>query len=102
LFGKPKKNVGEVPLAGPGDDSPLELGIDLTPMLSKLDPKSAAEGRLFLNLRCDEKSDATGMVHACAIRQYDAQGAFVRETPVQVQAGAFGKKPLTLTTPLPR
>jgi len=102
LFGKPKNNVGEVPLAGPGDDSPLEVGVDLTPLLSKLGPKSVADGRLFLSFRCDENGDATGMLHACAIRQYDEKGAFVRETPVQVHAGAFGKKPLTLTTPLPR
>ena len=38
LFGNRKNNVGEVPLAGPGDDSPLELGIDLTPLLNKLGP----------------------------------------------------------------
>ena len=102
LFGKPKNNVGEVPLAGPGDESPLELGIDLTPLLGKLDAKSGGEGRLFLSFRCDDESDATGMVHACAIRQYDEKGGFVRESVVEVQDGAFGKKPLTLTTPLPR
>ena len=33
LFGRPRNNVGEVPLAGPDDASPLELGIDLTPLL---------------------------------------------------------------------
>jgi hypothetical protein len=102
LFGKPKNNVGEVPLAGPGDESPLEIGVDLTPLLSKLGSKSSGDGRLFLTFSCAENSDATGALHACAIRNYDEKGAFVRETVVEVQAGAFGKKPLTLTTPRPR
>jgi hypothetical protein len=101
LFGKPKNNVGEVPLAGPGDESPLEVGIDLTPLLSKLGSKSAGEGRLFLSFSSAEKSDATGMLHACAIRHYDDKGTFVRESLVNVQDGAFGKNTLTLTTVLP-
>ena len=102
LFGTPKNNVGEVPLAGPGDESPLEIGIDLTPLLSKLGTKSAGDGRLFLSFRCDDQSDATGVLHAGAIRQYDDKGAFVRESVVEVKEGAFGKKTLTLTTILPR
>jgi hypothetical protein len=71
-------------------------------LLSKLSAKSAGDGRLFLSFSCDENSDATGVLHAAAIRQYDDQGAFVRETVVEVQDGAFGTKPLTLTTILPR
>jgi hypothetical protein len=102
LFGKPKNNVGEVPLAGPGDESPLEIGIDLTPLISKLGTKSAGDGRLFLSFSGAENSDASGVLHACAIRYYDDKGAFVRESVVEVQEGAFGKKPLTLTTALPR
>ncbi|PAW84349.1 MAG: hypothetical protein B9S29_03930, partial [Opitutia bacterium Tous-C2FEB] len=101
LFGKPRNNVGEVPLAGPGDESPLEIGIDLTPLLGKLNAKSAGQGRLFLSFSCDEKSDATGLLHACAIRYYDDKGTFLRESPVKVQDGAFGKKTFTLTTLLP-
>ncbi|MEY3131035.1 MAG: hypothetical protein RLY12_1407, partial [Verrucomicrobiota bacterium] len=97
-----KNNVGEVPLAGPSDESPLEIGIDLTPLLSKLGAKSTGDGRLFLSFRCDDNSDAAGMLHAAAIRYYDDKGAFVRETVMEVQDGAFGKKPLTLTTALPR
>ena len=100
LFGNRKNNVGEVPLAGPGNNSPLELGIDLTPLLNKLGPDSAGDGRLFLSFSCAEKSDTTGMLHACAIRHYDEKGAFVRESVVEVQEGAFGKKPLILETAL--
>jgi hypothetical protein len=103
LFGKNRKdNVGEVPLAGPGDESPLEVGIDLTPLLNKLGPESAGDGRLFLNFSCEDKSDATGVVHACAIRNYDDKGSFVRESVMEVQDGSFGKKPLTLESILPR
>ena len=98
LFGKPKNNVGQVPLAGPGDESPLEVGIDLTPLLSKLGSKSAGDSRLFLSFSCGEKSDATGVLHACAIRHYDDKGSFVRESVVEVQDGAFGKNALTLAT----
>lgn len=99
LFGDNRKdNVGEVPLAGPGDDSPLEIGIDLTPLLNKLGTGSDGDGRLFLNFGCAETSDTTGVLHACAIRNYDDKGLFIRESVVEIQDGTFGKKPLTLET----
>jgi hypothetical protein len=103
LFGKDRKNnVGQVPLAGPGDDSPLEIGIDLTPLLCKLSPGADGDGRLFLSFSCAEKSDAIGVLHACAIRNYDDKGSFVRESVVEVKDGSFGKEPLALETILPR
>jgi len=103
LYGKDRKNnVGEVPLAGPGDDSPLELGIDLTPLLGKLGPGADGDGRLFLSFSCADQSDATGVLHACAIRNYDDKGSFVRESVVEIKDGSCGKKPLTLETLLPR
>jgi hypothetical protein len=102
LFGENRKdNVGEVPLAGPNNDSPLEIGIDLTPLLNKLGPESAGDGRLFLSFNCAEKGETTGVLQACAIRHYDDQGSFVRESVVAVQDGTFGKKALTLETILP-
>jgi hypothetical protein len=100
LFGM-QDNVGQVPLAGPGDDTPLELGIDLTPLLNKLGSGSGGDGRLFLRFSRADKSDATGVLHACAIRSYDAQGAFVRESVVEVADGTFGKTPLTIETTIP-
>ncbi len=102
LFGNQKNNVGEVPLAGPGDDSPLEVGIDLTPLLDKLGPDHADDARLFLSFSCAEKSDTTGVLHACSIRHYDDKGTFVRESAVEVKEGSFGNKPLTLETLLPK
>ena len=98
LFGNRRSNVGAVPLAGPSDDSPLELGIDLTPLLNKLGPDATWDGRLFLRFSSAEKSDATGLLQACAIRSYDAKGAFVRESVVEISDGAFGNKPLTIET----
>jgi hypothetical protein len=101
LFGTPENNVGQVPLAGPDIDSPLEIGVDLTPLLSKLGTGSAGDTRLFLSFSGAEKSETTGVLHSCAIRNYDDQGSFVRESVVDVQDGTFGKKMLTLETILP-
>jgi hypothetical protein len=94
LFGK-RDHVGNFPLAGPDNHTPLELGIDLTPLLDKLG--SDADGsRLFLKFRSADNSDTTGKLHACAIRSYDAHGAFVGESVVEFQDGNFGKTPLTI------
>ena len=102
LFGKNRKsNVGEVPLAGPGDDTPLELGIDLTPLLQKLGPDANDKGRLFLRFASSEKSDATGTLHACAVRSYDDKGAFLSESTIDIKDGTFNSTPLTLETMLP-
>ena len=101
LFGKNRKsNVGEVPLAGPGNDSPLEMGVDLTPLFEKLGPDAKGKGRLFLRFASAEKSDATGTVHACAIRHYDEKGSFVSESNIEIKDGAFSKSPLTLESVL--
>jgi hypothetical protein len=97
LFGK-KDNVGDVPLPGPGDDKPIELGIDLTPLLTKLGPDAGGDARLFLRCSRAEKSNASGRLHACAIRSYDAQGTFVRASAVEVPDGSFGQTPLVLET----
>lgn len=94
LFGIGRNNVGEVPLAGPGDEKPLELSIDLTPLLGAEDP----EGRLFLRLGCSENSTATGLLHDCSFRSYDACGIFVREATVKIADGSFGDTPLTIET----
>ena len=100
LFGD-GNNVGEVPLAGPGDESPLEVGVDLTPLLEKLGPEAKGEGRLFLRVGRSEKSEVTGTVQACAVRSYDDKGGFVGESVVEIKDGAFGASALTLETVLP-
>lgn len=101
LFGNNRKgNVGEVPLAGPGNDSPLEVGIDLSPLLEKLDSNAKGKGRLFLRFASDEKSDATGNVQSCAIRHYDEKGSFVSESNIEIKDGSFGKSALMLESVL--
>ena len=97
LFGK-RNNVGEVPLAGPDHDEPLELGIDLTPLLKQLGPDADGIGRLFLRFSSADQSDTTGLLHSCAIRSYDAQGNFVREAVVEVPQEPFGKTPIAIET----
>jgi hypothetical protein len=96
LFGERRNHVGEVPLAGPGDDSPVELGIDLTTLLDKLGADAAEGSRLFLRFACADKRAATGLLHSCTIRSYDAKGSFVREAAVDIKDGSFGKSPLTI------
>ncbi len=96
LFGR-RDHVGNFPLAGPDDHSALELGIDLTPLLEKVGDAHGGV-RVFLKFDRAEKSEATGMLHACAIRSYDAQGSFIGESAVEFADGTFGKAPLTLST----
>lgn len=94
VFGR--SNAGHVPMAGPGDDTPLEVGIDLTPLLERLGPDADDEGRVFLSLSCAGGGDAKGMLHEAAVRRYDAQGGFVAEQPITIDRGAFGGSALTI------
>lgn len=97
LFGE-GGNAGHVPIAGPGDDTPIEVGIDLTSLLNDLGPDEDGEGRLFLRLDRADGSEATGEVLECAIRSYDAKGELVNESQVTIQDGKFGKSPLKIET----
>jgi hypothetical protein len=99
LFGE-RDHVGSVPLAGPDDPAPLELGIDLTPLLGKLGHAADGNGRLFLRFSRADGSEMQGELHACAIRGYDAHGAFISESTVEIQEGKFGPTPLVITAPL--
>lgn len=99
LFGK-GGNGGHVPMAGPEDSTPLEVGIDLTPLWDELGPDADGKGRLFLKLTRADGSEATGELHECAIRSYDTKGGFVREAKVEVKEGRFGESPLQIETAL--
>ncbi|MBK1831922.1 hypothetical protein JIN77_14395 [Verrucomicrobiaceae bacterium R5-34] len=94
LFGR--SNAGHVPIAGPGDDRPIEVGIDLTTLLKKLGPNKDGKGRLFLSLSRADGSEASGELIECAIRTYDQHGGFVRESVVKVGDGSFGESQFTL------
>jgi hypothetical protein len=91
---------GHVPLAGPHDHTPIEVGIDLTELVQKLGPEFDGNGRFFLHLDRAKGSKAVGYLHECAIRQYDEKGNFLRETPIEVEAGKFGRSPLTVKAAL--
>jgi hypothetical protein len=97
LFGK-GGHAGHVPMAGPDDETPLEVGIDLTSLLEKTGTAAAGQGRLFLRLSRADGSDAIGELHECAIRTYNHQGEFVHESKVEIQDGSFGQSPLVIET----
>jgi len=92
VFGR--AHAGHVPLAGPGDDTPLEAGVDLTGLLDALGPDADGEGRVFLRLSRKDGSDAAGTLHEAAVRFYDERGAFVKEVPIAIDDGAFGESAL--------
>jgi hypothetical protein len=94
LFGG--SGPGHVPLAGPHDHTPIEVGIDLTDMVEKLGPDFKGEGRFFLHLDRAQGSKAVGYLHECAVRHYDTEGRFLRETPIEFVGGKFGREPLTV------
>jgi hypothetical protein len=98
LFGNPKNNVGAVPLAGTDDNTPLELGIDLTPLFNLLKPDVNNTGRLFLRFSSADKSNASGKLESCAIRCYDKNGKFIRESTVEIPDGNFSKTTLNIET----
>lgn len=98
LFGNRRNNVGAVPLAGPDDNTPIELGIDLTPLFNLLNPGADSTGRLFLRFSCADKSNASGKLESCGIRSYDNNGKFIRESAVEISDGNFGKTPLVIET----
>lgn len=94
LFGS--SNAGHVPLAGPDNDTPLEVGIDITSLTNKLTSKKDAQ--LFLKLSRADGTDATGELQECAIRTYDSNGNFLSESVVKITNGSFGESPLKIET----
>ena len=85
-----------MPLAGPGDETPLEVGIDLTSLLKNLGPNQ--EGKFFLKLSRADGSEAEGELHECSIRSYGPNGSFLRESTIEIEAGEFGPSPLEIDT----
>ena len=97
LFGR-GGNGGHVPLAGPKDDTPIEVGIDLTPLLKKLGPSQDDKAKLFLQLSRADGSKVDGELHEAAVRLYDLNGKFVRESAMKIKTGNFGESPLQVNT----
>ena len=95
LFGR--ANAGNVPLAGPGDATPLEVGIDLTGLLGRLEPTSSSQARVFLRLGRAEGSAAKGVLHECAIRSYDSDGVLQEEVALEIPQQVFGEETVQVT-----
>ena len=93
-------NPGAVPMAGPGIDKPIELGIDVSELLDQLGEDDDGKARLFLNFGRAEDSEAEGEVLACAVRTYNSEGELIREWPIEIQGGGFGENELVLRTDL--
>lgn len=91
-------NAGHVPIAGPEDKTPIEVGIDLTPLIEKLGPAKDGEGKIFLRLTRADESEAVGVLHECAVRSYDSKGNFIRESELTIKDGNFGKSLLMIET----
>ena len=89
-------NPGHVPLAGPYDHTPIELGIDLTDLMEKFGPNFDGEGKFFLRLDRAKESKAVGHLHECAIRHYDENGKLISENQVDFSGGKFGRQPLEI------
>ncbi|MBX2850480.1 MAG: hypothetical protein KTR15_01895, partial [Phycisphaeraceae bacterium] len=93
LFGR--THSGHVPLAGPGKNDPIEVGIELTELLDAVDTDTA---RVFIKLTRKDGSTAAGQLHGAAIRLYDDSGELLREIPMQVGEGVFGETELSTST----
>ncbi len=96
LFGR--ANAGHVPLAGPDDNTPIEVGIDLTSLLKDLGPDKDGKGKLFVQLSRAKRSKAVGKLHECAVRTYDSKGRLLSESQIDVGDGNFGKSHLCIET----
>jgi hypothetical protein len=91
-------NAGHVPMVGPDDDTPIEVGIDLTSLLKDLGPDKDGKGKIFLRLSRADGSDAVGELHECAVRTYDPKGRLLGESPLKIEDGNFGKSLLEMET----
>ena len=83
-------------MAGPDDHDPIEVWIDITPLLDELSSDHDGNGRLFLRLSRANGSDAVGELHECAVRSYDSKGRLLGELPLDIPDGDFGESILEI------
>ena len=95
LFGN--FNAGNVPMAGPDDQDPIEVGVDITPLLADLSDGHEGDVRLFLRLGRSDMSKTTGKCLECSVSSYDSDGQLIRETMIDVEEGNWGGKELRLS-----
>lgn len=92
LFGA--SHPGNVPMAGPEDETPLECGIDLTPLFDKLSSDEIKDGAIFLKISCVDGSKAKGELHECALRFYGSMGDLQGEVSIDIRDGKFSSTPI--------
>lgn len=92
---------GAVPLPGPGKSGPIEVGVDISELLSKPDASKEKKARLFLDFRRAKKSKAVGKVHECSVRFYDEKGELREEVELDVGNGDFGSKAIKISGMIP-
>jgi len=85
---------GHVPMAGPDNDKPIEVGIDLTELCEAIENSRDGQARIFLTLSRAEGSEATGELHEAALLVYDDKGQLIREQVIDIPAGSFGEQTL--------
>lgn len=96
LFGG--SSAGHVPIAGPHDDTPLEVGIDIPSLLEELAPDQDGQGRLFIKLSRADGCEANGELYECAVRTYDEKGTLLSESPLEIKEGVSGKDAFKIET----
>ena len=87
---------GRVPMVGPGEAAPIELGIDLTALAVKCGRTAGVDRQIFFKLGLAKDSKAEGKLYDCAVRHYDAQGKFVRETKLAQHEGVISAAELKI------
>ena len=90
-------STGRVPIAGPDDSEPIELGIDLTALAVECGRSAGNKREIFLRLGLAKDSKAEGKVYECAVRYYDAQGKFLRESMLAQHEGNIGTTELKIS-----
>ena len=98
LFGG--SSAGRVPIAGPDDATPIEMGIDLTALAIECGKSAGGKRQIFLQLGLADGSKATGKVYECAVRHYDAEGKFLRESLLAQKEGDIGPEGLKISSVL--
>ncbi|MGJ8655275.1 MAG: hypothetical protein ACSHX6_02405 [Akkermansiaceae bacterium] len=81
---------GNTPMAGVDNDTPLEVGVDITHLYEKLANDNDGKARLFIKFHTVTGSKASGELHSCSIRSYSEVGKFIDESTIEVENGNFG------------
>lgn len=87
---------GRVPISGPGESKPIEMGIDLTALAVECGRNPGTKRQIFVRMGLVDGSKADGKLYECAVRHYDDKGKFVRESVLEQQEGKFGPTELNI------